>query len=101
MSQKLPVDGFEWIEEDLLKLSAIFMENYNGNSDKAYILEVDVEYPKNLHKLHSDLPFLPEKMKTNKYNRLACTVQDKEKLCCLHKSFKTSIKSRINTKKST
>ena len=26
---------------------------------EGYILEVDVEYPKNLHKLHSDLPFLP------------------------------------------
>ena len=27
------------------------------------MLEVDVEYPKNLDDLHSDLPFLPERMK--------------------------------------
>ena len=46
MSQKLPVDGFEWVEEeeDLLKSNASFIKNYDENSDKGYILEVDVEY---------------------------------------------------------
>ena len=30
MSQKLPVDGFEWIkEEDLLKFNETFIKNYN------------------------------------------------------------------------
>ena len=38
MSQKLPVNDFNWVN---------------------YFLEIDVEYPKNLHNLHSDLPFLP------------------------------------------
>ena len=51
---------------------------YKENNEKGYILEVDLEYPKNLHKQHSDLPFLPEKMKINKLNKLACTIQDKE-----------------------
>ena len=31
--------------------------------------EVDVHYPKNLHHLHSDLPFLPERMKINACNK--------------------------------
>ena len=71
MSQKLPVDGFEWIkEDDLSKCNANFIKNYDENSNKGYILEVDVEYPKNLHKLHSDLPFLPERMKINKCSKL-------------------------------
>ena len=39
---------------------------------------MDVEYPRNLHKLHSDLPFLPERMKINKCTELVCNVQDKE-----------------------
>ena len=67
---------------------------------KGYILGVDVEYSKNLHKLHSDLPFLPERIKINKCSKLVCTIEDK-KLCCSHKSFKTSIKLWINNEKST
>ena len=35
MSQKLPVDGFEWVEEDnLLKLNESFIKNYDENCDK-------------------------------------------------------------------
>ena len=34
-----------------------------SDSDKGYILEVDVKYRKNLHDLHSDLSFLPESYK--------------------------------------
>ena len=43
-----------------------------------YILEVDAEYRKDLHKLHSDLPFLPERMKINKCDKLTCTTHNKE-----------------------
>ena len=69
MSQKLPVVGFKWVE-DLSKFNESFIKNRDENSDKGYILEVDVEYPKNLHKLHNNLPFLPERMKINKSNKL-------------------------------
>ena len=76
MSQRLPVGDFKWIEEDdISKLDEQFIKNYDENSDKGYILEVDVEYPKNLQKLHSDLPFLPERMKIGKCAKLCCTVQ--------------------------
>ena len=54
-------------------------QKFDENSDKGYILEVDVEYPENLQKLHSDLPFLPKRMKINKCSKLFCTVQNKEK----------------------
>ena len=64
MSQKLPVDGFEWIkEEDLLKFNESFIKNYNENSDNGYTFEVDVKYPKKLFNLHNGLPFLPEREK--------------------------------------
>ena len=101
MSQKLLVDGFEWIKEyGLLKLDEKFIKDYDKNSNKGYILEVGFEYLKNIHKLHSNLPFLFERMTINKCSKLVCTVQEK-KLCCSHKSFKTSTKLWIDIKKST
>ena len=48
------------------------------SSNKEYFLEVDVEYPKNLHNLQSDLPFLPERKKIKKCNRLVCDFYDKK-----------------------
>ena len=60
MSQKLPVNGFKWVNNGI---NEEFIKNYDENSDKGYILEVDVKYPRNLHDLHSDLPFLPKRMK--------------------------------------
>ena len=54
------------------------IKNYDKNSDIEYFLQVDVEYPKSLHKLHSNLPFLPERRKINKCTKFFCTVQDKE-----------------------
>ena len=46
MSQKLPVNGFEWVE-DLSQFKEDFIKNYDEDSNKGYFLEVDVEYPKN------------------------------------------------------
>ena len=58
------------------KFNEDFIKDYDEDSDKGYILEVDVEYPKNIHDLHSDLPFLPERMKINKCNQLVCNLYD-------------------------
>ena len=80
MSQKLPVDGFKWIKEDnLSKFNKSFVKNYDENGDKGYILEVDTEYLKNLHNLHSDLPFLPKRKRIEKVKKLVCCIEDKEK----------------------
>ena len=42
------------------KFTKEFIKNYNEDSGKGYILEVDVEYPEKLHDLHSDLLLSPE-----------------------------------------
>ena len=65
MSQKLPVNGFKWIE-DTSEINEELIKKYDENSDKGYILEVDVKYPRKLHHIHSDLPFLPKRMKIDK-----------------------------------
>ena len=99
MSQNLPVNGFKWIK-NLSKFDEDFIKYYDSDSDKGYILEVDVEYPKNLHGLRSDLPFFAEKININESREFVCNIRDKEN-CSSHESSETSTKSWINTKKST
>ena len=53
MSHNLPVGNFKWLKID-------------ENSKKGLILEVDLEYPKELHNLHNDYPCAAEKIKVTK-----------------------------------
>ena len=77
MSKKLPVDGLKWVD-NLSMFTEDFTKSYDEEGDVGYLLVVDIEYPKTLCMLHSDLPFLPEKMKINKCPKLVCNVTDKE-----------------------
>ena len=43
MSQKLPVDGFKWVE-DLSVIDEDFIKNYDENSDVGYIIKADIKY---------------------------------------------------------
>ena len=56
-----------------------FTKNCNEKSDKGYFLEVDIEYPKTLWGSHKELPFLPERRKLENVEKLACSIEDKEK----------------------
>ena len=58
MSQYLPTGGFKWLTEEEVDLS-----KYNDESEKGLVLEVDLEYPEELHDLHNDYPLAPEKIK--------------------------------------
>ena len=98
MSQKLPVDGFKW-KKNMLKFNDDFIKNYDEDSDKGYILEVDVEYPKHLPDLHSDLPFFPKRIKISKCSKLLCNLYDK-KVCCSYKIIEASLKSWTDIKES-
>ena len=101
MCKKLPVSDFKWVD-DLPTFTEEFIKNYDENSDKGYILEVDVEYPKDLYKLHSDLHFLPERMEINKCDKLTCTIQYKENYVKhIFISIKTDIKPWIKNNKGT
>ena len=75
----------------MLKFDEDFIKNYGEDSDKGYILEVDVEYLKNLHDLHSDLPFLPERMKINKCSKLVCNLYDKNNYAVYIRSLKQAL----------
>ena len=49
------------MEKNVPKFDEGFTKTYEVDSNKEYILEVDVEYPKDLHNLHSDLSFLSKR----------------------------------------
>ena len=78
MSQKLAVNGFKW-KNDISRFNEDFIKNYHGNSDIGYFLEVDVEYPRKLFSSHKDLPFLHERKKLEKVEKLDCSIEDKAK----------------------
>ena len=101
MSQKLPVNGFKWVEKSRLsRFNEIFIKNYDENRDKGYFLEVDVDYPKKLFGLHKDLPFLPERKKVNKVEKLICNIEDKEKYVIKIKVLKQALNHGLVFKKS-
>ena len=54
------------------------MKSYNRESDEGYFLEVDIQYPTMLHDLHHDLPFLLERMKIEKLEKLVANLHDKK-----------------------
>jgi hypothetical protein len=57
MSEKLPYKNFKWVDVDKFNMNQI-----QDDSNIGYLLEVDLEYPKELHDLHNDYPLAPESM---------------------------------------
>ena len=99
MSQKLPTNGFKWVT-DVSRFNERFIKTYNENSNIGCFLEVDVEYPKELFGSHKTYRFY-QKEKKNRKNRKTClSYRRQRKICYSHKSFKTSTKSWIKTKRS-
>ena len=60
---------------------------------------MDVKYPKRLHELHSDLPFLSERMKIDKCNKLVCNLFNKKKYVKHINSLKQMLNHGLKLKK--
>ena len=73
MSQPLPAGGFRWVDVNPNKISELVTR-----TDKGYILEVDVSYPKELHNPHNDLQFMCERMEINGVEKLVPNLRDKK-----------------------
>ena len=98
MEQNLPVGGFKWVE-DVLEIDKDFIKNYDENSDIGYFFKVDIEYPTELHDLHSDLPVVPERMKINKCSKLVCNLYDKENYVVHIRALKQALMNGLRLKK--
>ena len=98
MSQKLSINGFKWIK-NVTEIYEKFIKNYNEDSDKGYILEVDVKYPRKVHGLHRDLPFLPKRIKIDKCKKLVCNLRNKKKYIVHIRSLKQALNHGLKLKK--
>ena len=63
MSQYLPTGNFKWMTDK--EISKIDLGKYKADGKKGLILEVDLEYPQELHDIHNDCPVAPEKVKVS------------------------------------
>ena len=64
VSQYLSTGSFRWLTEK--EINQIDLGKCKEDSKKGLILEVDLEYPQELHDLHNDYPLAPDKMKVTK-----------------------------------
>ena len=78
MTEKLPVGGFKFVKNAPKIINEGFILNYDEDSGIGLFLKVDFECPEELHDLHSDLPFLPEKIEINGHSKLVCMLYDKK-----------------------
>ena len=60
MSKQLPTSGFEWMTDDEL-------DDWKHLSS---ILEVDLDYPEDLHNLHNNYPLEPNRVKIGSVEKL-------------------------------
>ena len=90
-------NGFKWVN-DLSIFNEAFIKNVNENSDEGYFLEVDVEYPKKLWGSHKDLPFLPERRKLEKVEKIVCCIEDKEKYVIHIRALKQALNHGLKLK---
>ncbi|KAK3731226.1 hypothetical protein QZH41_004694 [Actinostola sp. cb2023] len=63
MSQSLPVNNFGWLSPGEVEELQENLMTLPDDGTEGYILEVDLEYPKELHDLHNDYPLAPERQK--------------------------------------
>ena len=91
MCKPLPVRGFKWMSQ----------EEIGDWRARDCILEVDLEYPKELHDLHNDYPLAPERImiNSNKVEKLVPNLNDKKKYIIHHQNLKQCLELGLRLKK--
>lgn len=111
MSQRLPIGNYRWVSErkinrhfnsDDAQKNASSISNLNDESDIGYIFEVDLHYPPELHHMHNDFPFCPEKRgipKITTNDKLLLTFYDKNNYVVHYSMLKLALKHGLKLKK--
>ena len=100
MGRFIHLNGFKWIKQQKLsKFNEDFIKTYDEDNNTGYFLEVDIEYPKTLFNSHKDLPFLPERKKVEKVEKLICSIEDKEKYVIHIRALKQALNHGLKLNK--
>ena len=97
MSQSLPTGNFRWLSTTEVNRFDIF--RIENDYKKGYVMEVDLEYPEELHDLHNDLPLAPESLKVNKVPKLIPNLRDKKKYVVHYRNLKQYLQLGLILKK--
>ena len=82
-----------WVKQKRLsKFNEDFIKKFDEGCKKGYFLEIDIDYPKELFNFDKYLPFLPERQKIEKVEKLIFSIEDREKYV-IHI---TSLKEALN-----
>ena len=94
MSQKLPVSNFEQIEETF-QFNDDFIKNYYDESEEGYVPKFDLQHPKKFQELHNDLPFLSERMKIEKVEKVVANLHDKTEYVVHGRNLKQTLNHEL------
>ena len=99
MSEKLPIHSFKWLSSG--EMERLFNNQVVQIWGKTpCILEVDLEYPENLHDLHNDYPFCPERVECkNRVEKLIPNLRNKTKYVIHYKNLIQCLKAGLKLKK--
>ena len=100
MSQALPYNGFKWLSStDIERLN---VANIPIDAEYGYILEVDLDYPYNIHDHHNDLPFCPTiklPTKTAKVEKLVADLGNKRNYVIHYRTLQQCLSNGLQLKK--
>ena len=101
MCEPLPVGNFKMYDDKTTNFEKIIerLQNWKSISKKGYIIELDLEYPKELHDLHNSYPLAPEKIKVNKVDKLIPNLYDKKNYICHIKNLQLYVDLGLKIKK--
>lgn len=99
MTQSLPYDDFEWL--DIFENFDVFSFFFENDAPEGYILEVDLDYPSEIHDSHNDLPFCPEHLKPPQSNqeKLLATLFPKKKYVIHYRALKQALSHGVRLTK--
>ena len=97
MVQNLPTHGFLWMNAE--DFTPVKIDELDKKDKRGYILEVDVNYPKELHKNHNELPFLTERMKIGRVEKLVPNLKNKKGYLVHIKALDQALKHSLKLKK--